>query len=182
MAKYRAHFGELPSFYNEVINLFKQSLSKVSDLTIANLAERLKVRALVDTAQQKGITMSEGFKAHLDKYWFRFADKREHFVVKYFSDVGYFQIGSCERCGEEVNSKAHVTNDCEGHDDHRASHRERLEDVLGGEYMERKNMLELLYGVFFTPVGNLTMKQHRSIVEIVKSFITGLWYRDVHDE
>ena len=173
--KYKNHFGVLPDFYDEVISRYQETLcgETCSDsLTRFNLAEKLRLRTVISTAAEKGIIVSETFLAHLNTYWFKYPDKRDHYVVKFFTEIGYFNVGSCSYCGE-TNSRKHVTNECPEFSTHRKKNKDiLLSTVQGNDQLEMEDLLLKLY--FSPPVG-IAPKKNVTIVDTIKSFISGIW-------
>ena len=96
------------------------------------------------------------------------------------SNLGYFNVDNCIHC-DVVNSRSHVTDKCSHFNAHRDTHRRKFMGICPG--LEQDLPMEsILLKLYFCPDKSLRSKDHQAIVEVIKSFITGLWFNNQNQE
>lgn len=113
--KYKSHFEENITIFDEIVNAF-------NDRTNANLfaSERLrymniKYSIINATAKQENININKNYLNYHNKYYYRYADRRDGLLIRFFCNYGFFNtrlFPECDYC-DEGNSRTHVVNYCQ---------------------------------------------------------------------
>ena len=113
--KYRVHFNEHPKLYNNIINKFFEWYGKVDNNTNLNgVKKHTIIKSIKDMAKKNDISISEGYRKVVKKYWYRGSAEEEKCFIRYICETGWNNNHKkCFRCGSnEGYTKKHVLNEC----------------------------------------------------------------------
>ena len=176
MAKYETHFGEKTTIYNEVMKDYHRWLGEVGpNKEWADVERLIAEKGAREKAAEVGIEIGEDFWAVLNKYRYRWSDRRDALVIQYLTNYGYYGeyiSDPCPHCGG-VRSRTHITNECAKFDGLRKETLRKIEDIIGP--MDRKDDLEhWLMKLYFDPKLERGAKAIGKLMEVMKRFITGI--------
>ena len=70
--KYRMHFNEHPTLYNDVINEFEKWYGEMDDnITINTIKKNTIIKSPKELAEKNELKISEGYRKVVKKYWYR---------------------------------------------------------------------------------------------------------------
>ena len=113
--KYRMHFNEHPTLYNDIINEFGKWYGEMDDnITITTIKKNTINKSLKELAEKNDIKISEGYRNVVKKYWYKGSALEERCFIRYICETGWTNNHKkCYRCGsEEGYTKEHVLNKC----------------------------------------------------------------------
>jgi hypothetical protein len=120
----------------------------------------------------------------IDKFLYKWPDKREHFLVKYIVKFGFFDgrlFEICQLCGG-INSRTHVTNECPYFKEGREKALGRIGEITGIANLRKcedeSNIGDLenwILRIYFAPFPEWSKKQMRDLVEVMKSFVSHIY-------
>lgn len=175
---YMSHFGVFPVIYQKTLEEYRK-WACIEKSLISVPADSLKstvlTKSITDTAGKEGITVGPKFQEIIDKYLFRWPDRRENLLVKYIIKFGFFDprlFEICKLCGG-TNSRTHVTNECTFFDSSRNAALEKIKNIL--QNPNQLSLEERIMQIYFSPDPGWTKKQIRDLVETVKSFVGNLY-------
>jgi len=176
--KYKEHFGEIPSIYNRTLEEYRKwsGLDQpLTELPIEYLKSTVLNRSISDTAAKEGINVGTRFKEVIEKFLYRWPDRRENLLIRYIIKFGFFDprlFSECELCGGE-NSRTHVTNECPYFNGSRNRALEKAKKILGQNALS--NLEEVIMQAYFAPDPNWSKKQIRELVDMTKTFVADLY-------
>ena len=188
LKKCEIKLGVTTSMFDEAINMQGGNAIKDIDLNAISkgdlkiLERTITQSSVVANAESFGAKVNEVFVDVVYKEWYRFYDRRDGMVIKFFCNIGFFRdifgkrrVGNdiCQHCGQSGNSRNHAIDSCEFYDGLRIETKERiLAEVWRNEFegLELSKMLDLLY---FSPSEEL--KVRRKEMEVLKSVISKVY-------
>lgn len=162
--KYKIHFEEDPWIYNAVDMKYLKWLADTTKKTVAVVEEEIsdkehwELKRIVsnlskrDLAAELGIEINENYSKIHKKCYFMAPDKRDGHLIRYLLDFGFYKTrfcAICKHCGS-VNSRSHVTNDCEAFSALRERVRKKLKKVVIRKQTD--NLEELILYAYYNPV------------------------------
>ena len=109
--KYRMHFNEHPTLYNDVINEFGKWYGEIDDnISINTIKKNTIIKSLKELAEKNELKISEGYRKVVKKYWYRGSALEERCFIRYICETGWTNNHKkCYRCdSEEGYTKEHV--------------------------------------------------------------------------
>ena len=168
--KYKLHFEENITIYDEIVNAFNER-------TNANLlpSERLrymniKYSIINATAKQENIIINKNYINYHNKYYYKYADRRDGLLIRFFCKYGFFNsrlFPDCEYCGEN-NSRTHIVNECkeEFFVNIRNEYINKIKKLKGNDFTTRDNLEEMLMNLYFQPG-----KDVKESLKLLKEFV-----------
>ena len=118
------------------------------------------------------VRLEPAYLASVRKFGFNFPDKRDHFLVKFLTNHGFFKARfapECSRCGQP-NSRRHAINECPAADQLRTRTLRNIAEITKVPYRDLEGFILLLY---FRPSWD--DKTMYKLVEEVKRCLACLW-------
>jgi hypothetical protein len=63
-------------------------------------------------SEELGIDISDDYYKVVREEWYRYYDRRDYYVLKYFCNRGFFREDLCEYC-KQTGSREHYVDECE---------------------------------------------------------------------
>ena len=133
-------------------------------------------------ASSIGVEVSQDYIRTMHSEWYKYYDRRDVYVIKYFCNLGFFrgrktgQVGSdqCQHCGLMANSRAHAVDRCVHYDDLRLVAYRKL-DLMGlcRDPHSVASLSVLLDQMYFQPSD--VRKQRTKEMQYLKWFITQIY-------
>ena len=177
--KVEAHFGIKTQIFAEVIkrltgivNIYneKHTLNTIKDMEIG-----IRFESVRKMAQSDGITISREFCEIIYKEWFRFYDRRDGLVIKFFCNRGFWKLGdSCKHCGG-INDRKHSVDFCAYYDNLRLKTLDKLKNtrILYKNRYSEMSLSEILDEMYFSP--DKEKRVRTKAMEFIKNFIADFY-------
>ena len=114
--------------------------------------------------------VGENFNFVFKKYYFMAPDKRDGHLIRYILDYGFYKtrlVPLCKHCGN-LNSRTHVTNECEAFGDLRRRTENELSRINGMN--EEIGLEQRILNAYFSPnIGKVNL-----VLEVLRKFAINL--------
>ena len=113
--KYKYHFNENPYIFYDIVEAFNKRTNANKIKNIEHRYEQIKWCIIKATAKEENIEINREYMNVSQKNYYRYPDRRDIFVSRFFMNYGFFEkrlFPKCKYCGRE-NSRTHVVNECE---------------------------------------------------------------------
>ena len=112
--KYEQHYNEKLTIFNTIIEAFNKrtGANKINNKGLRY--NTIKYKNINNIALYENINISDKFMDLFNKYYFKYCDKRDNLIIKFFTNYGFFEprlFPICKYCGEN-NSRTHIVNEC----------------------------------------------------------------------
>ena len=110
--KYKSHFEENITIYDEIINAFNERTNAKLFVWERLRFMNIKYSIINATAKQLNITINKNYINYHNKYYYKYADRRDGLLIRFLCKYGFFNgriFPDCAYCGEK-NSRTHVVN------------------------------------------------------------------------
>jgi hypothetical protein len=178
--KYRDRFNEEPHLVLPILDKF------IKDLKISPGDDKqvMKAKALSNSnkylAELEGIELGEDHALVTGKYLYTWADKRDHFVLKYIINFGFFNVryrNTCELCNE-TSSRTHITNECRYFEPIRKVFNHRLSKEFGF----KNDVIDIEAFILRNYFCKVEVKNGLKLWnEIIKKFIVMIYFKKVNE-
>jgi hypothetical protein len=140
------------------------------------IEEELLSASVRDSGNKIGVVIKEEFPRIIYKEWYRYYDRRDCLVLKFFCNKGFFRDTKerCQHCRGD-NSRSHAVNICQHYDHLRIEAEERIRNQIWREEFEIKNLEEIMNIIYFCPSEDKSMR--RKEMEILKFIISSLYMK-----
>ena len=144
-------------------------------------SERLKYKTIKSsiiyaTAKQENITIGKTFIEYHNKYYFKYADRRDGLLIRFFCNYGFFNprsFPSCLYC-KSNNSRTHVVNECKENffEDLRQKYLDKIKSINGRKYVNihQNNLENIILDLFFDDPKDNVPKTLIFLKEFVTEF------------
>lgn len=173
--KYESHFQEKITIYDEIIDKYKKIFEYDWENTdnvkeIKSIIIKKSIRLM---GNKLGIIIGNNFEESYKKNLYKWCDKRDFFLLKFIVNYGYFRErlkNTCPFCEKENNNRNHITDFCPGLRISRIKFFDKLQE-MGAE--DLSSVEGWIMKIYFDPQWQ--DKTMRSLMEIVKSFVTQIY-------
>ena len=113
--KYRMHFNEHPTLYNNIINEIGNWYGEMDDnININTIKKNTIIKSLKELVEKNGIKSSESYRKVAKKYCYKGSALEEICFIRYICEAGWTNNHKkCYRFGSEKGyTKEHVLNKC----------------------------------------------------------------------
>jgi hypothetical protein len=176
--KYQEHFLEFPEIYRKTLEEYRKWAGleqHILDIPLKELKQTFLDKSIQETARKENITIGPRFREIIDKFLYKWPDRRENMLVRYILKYGFFDprlFEQCKLCGE-ANSRTHVTNECRFFSKQRSNTLTQIGKITGiGNTTDLESWIMRIY---FAPYSNWSKVQIRNLIETIKSFIATLY-------
>ena len=177
--KYKIHFNEELTIYNDIINEFNKITN--ADKYKYNKNKRyykIKESIILKMGKEENIKINKKYINYHNKYYYKYPDRRDALLIKLFCNYGYFEsrlFPICKYCNKN-NSRTHIINECEEEyfKNLRNEYLNKIKNICGDEIIkENKNNLEkILLSLYFEP--DKYIKVEKSL-KILKEYVVKLY-------
>ena len=117
----------------------------------------IKYSIINATAKQENITINKNYFNYHNKYYYKYADRRDGLLIRFFCKYGFFNsrlFPDCIYCGER-NSRTHVLNNREEEFfiNLRNEYINKIKKLKGNDFIiiYRNNLEEMIICLYFQP-------------------------------
>jgi hypothetical protein len=177
LKKYEMQFKERATLYDHIMRAYSNWLG--FNYTRKE-KERVQKRSVFEIAKREGISIGSRFKNSFDTHLYKYPDKRDGLMMRYFVKFGFFDsrlfpiCKLCLRDNKEIpNSRKHVTDECIYFEELRMKTLDKI-----GQLIDCNNISGLedwLMTIYFAPHLKWSDKTLSKLLEVVKSFSASLY-------
>ena len=148
---------------------------KGENFSIPELVKHLDSVDMKEYAKEVGVEVSDSYQEIVRKEWYKYYDRRDFFVLKYFCNRGFFKEDSCEYCGT-AGSREHFVDVCEEFTEKREISKGSIRNSCWREEFFGKRLSEMLDALYFAPSSD--KKTRRAEMKVIKETIARIYWRD----
>ncbi len=121
-----------------------------------------------------GVVIGGNFYDTINKEWYRWYDRRDSMVVKFFCNIGFFRDSAvnCKHCGGE-NSRKHVLDSCPYYEELSKSGWDKIKKFVWRDDFEEKGLDDVLNTLYFAPSDDRKIRTAEA--SALKEIITGMF-------
>lgn len=143
--------------------------------SLSELGKHLDSIDMKEYAKDVGVEVSDNYHEVVRKEWYKYYDRRDFYVLKYFCNRGFFKEDSCEYCGA-AGSREHFVDLCEHFIDKREISKGSIRKTCWREEFFGKKLSEMLDLLYFMPSSD--KKTRRAEMKVIKETIARIFWRD----
>jgi hypothetical protein len=172
LRKYEKQFKERASMYDHIMRVYENWLGfKYS----RKLKECVQRKSVFEIGKREGIDIGSRFYSSFQKNMYKFPDKRDALMIRYFVKFGFFDsrlFPICQLC-KGPNSRTHVTDECSYFDELRKGTLAKIGRLTGDTNLT--GLEAWLMTIYFAPHSKWKENTLRKLLEVAKAFSTSLY-------
>ena len=172
--KYKNHFGENITIFNNILKAFNKRTNAESFASPRLRYITIKNAIIIATAKQEKINIGHNYINYHYNHYFKYPDKRDLLIIRFYCNYGFFNerlLPSCVYCGKN-NSRKHIMNECNEKYfiDLRKKYINKIKKIKGIQYINNNNFEQLMTKLYFEPDQDI-----KKILLLIKEFVADLY-------
>jgi len=88
--KYRMHFNEHPTLYNDIINEFESWYGKINENTSINVIKKNTIeKSIKEMSEKNDIKISKDYRKVVKKFWYKGLALEERCFIRFICETGW---------------------------------------------------------------------------------------------
>ena len=88
--KYRVHFNEHPTLYNDIINEFESWYGKINENTSINVIKENTIeKSIKEMSEKNDIKISKDYRKVVKKFWYKGLALEERCFIRFICETGW---------------------------------------------------------------------------------------------
>jgi hypothetical protein len=185
LAKLKKFFGIETDIYDKTLRAiigevdFRRWKEEGYIKDMKDLENRLDIKDMNRYSSEIGVEVGNEFHKIIRKEWYRYYDRRDYYVLKYFCNIGFFREEICEYCGN-AGSKIHYINECEHFIDKRRITMGSIRKNCWREEFEGMRLTCMIDSLYYRP--SVTRKVREKEMKMIKEFAVRVYWRSQDDK
>ena len=156
---------------------WKRGLLGIED--IKDLEARLDIKDMNRYSNELKVQVSPEYHQVIRREWYRYYDRRDYYVLKYFCNIGFFKEEVCEYC-LGPGSRTHFVNECESFAENRQITIGSIRKNCWRLDFEEERLSIIIDSLYYRPsdIRKVRVKE----MNMIKEFVVRVYWRSRKDE
>jgi hypothetical protein len=138
------------------------------------LATCLDSKDMKHYSEELGIDISDDYYKVVREEWYRYYDRRDYYVLKYFCNRGFFREDLCEYCGQP-GSREHYVDECEHFQEKKMVSLASVRKYCWREEFEGERLSKVLDALYFRPSTEKRVRSREQ--KIIRECMARIFWR-----
>ena len=177
--KLKRFFGLETDIYDKVIlsvvgKDWYDRWKKDGRVDINSLIEWQDVQDMKRYSAKIGVEVSDTFHKVIREEWYKYYDRRDFYVLKYFCNIGFFREDKCEYC-ESTGGREHFVNVCDEFEEKRSVTIGSIRKSCWRKDFEGLRLSDMIEAMYYKPSSDRTKRTKE--MKIIKEFAARVLWR-----
>ena len=177
--KLKRFFGLETDIYDKVIlsvvgKEWYNKWKKDGRVDINSLIEWQDVQDMKRYSAKIGVEVSDTFHKVIREEWYKYYDRRDFYVLKYFCNIGFFREDKCEYC-ESTGGREHFVNVCDEFEEKRSVTIGSIRKSCWRKDFEGLRLSDMIEAMYYKPSSDRTKRTKE--MKIIKEFAARVLWR-----